>query len=156
MISAGRKGRENPTNEGLIDSNTQPMWPWENSVALSLSKKKKHFDHSKPSLIPQHQQQHTHELQWCAYFYLWWSLGQGPFRMTLHFTSPVCRGSFRILSKAVLSEERLSFPKDWFPFVPLISSFPRTKASECKKIHPVAHNLNSCARWKPAKQTRVG
>lgn len=41
MISAGRKGRENPTNEGLIDSNTQPMWPWENSVAFSLSKRKK-------------------------------------------------------------------------------------------------------------------
>lgn len=43
MISAGRKGRENPTSEGLIDSNTQPMWPKHEKIVLpwACQKKKK-------------------------------------------------------------------------------------------------------------------
>lgn len=45
MISAGRKGRENLTNEGTHrqQHSAHVAKTWENSVALSLSKKKKAF-----------------------------------------------------------------------------------------------------------------
>lgn len=136
MISVGRKGRENPTNEGLIDSNTQPMGPKHEKIVLpwACGKKESILIIQNPPWHPSSSNRSSRHMRsssnsssrssthtnYSDVFISPWggAWGKAVF-MTLRFPSPVCRGSFRILSNVVPSEEWLTvFPQRLVPFRP--------------------------------------